>query len=125
MEPADEGLPLVPGGVPLSVDDADGSATEIGSRSGREARLDLLLAEELAVDRTFDVWFLREAGEWRRRPDLPDGPPDQANVRMNLFEDASPIPPDAYGETIQCETNEADMWIGAIDRGADHAKVFS
>lgn len=99
MEPADDGLPLAPNSVSLALDDADGRATEIGSRSGREARLDLLLAEELAVDRDFAVWFLREAGEWRSRPNLPHGLPEQTNVRMNLFEGDSPIPSEAHGET--------------------------
>jgi hypothetical protein len=99
MAPADDGVQALPDASPLTVEDADGRANEIGGRSGRESRLDLLLAEELAVDRDFACWFLQEAGQWRHRAALPDGPPLQADVRLNLMEDMPPIPPAAYGET--------------------------
>jgi hypothetical protein len=40
---------------------------DIGVSSGREARLDLVLAEELSVDHDLACWFLSHAGKWRRR----------------------------------------------------------
>ena len=61
MPPAEDGRAIAADGAPVSVDDADGRANEIGGRSGRESRLDLVLAEELAVDRAFVLWFLGEA----------------------------------------------------------------
>lgn len=36
----------------------------VGVSSRREARLDLLLAEELSVDHDLVRWFLTEAGTW-------------------------------------------------------------
>lgn len=85
----------------LSVSSSQQAVDELfdGKRSGREARLDFLLAEELAVDPEFARWFIAEAQLHRVIPDLPVGPPSGARVRINFFEDAPPIPADASGET--------------------------
>jgi hypothetical protein len=101
MTSPDDEAPAAPNATAVAVEDADGRANEIGGRSGRESRLDLLLAEELATDHEFALWFLREAMVWQggRRPALPDTPPSHAEVRLNLIEDSPPIPRDAYGET--------------------------
>jgi hypothetical protein len=95
----------VPDATAVAVEDADGRANEIGGRSGRESRLDLLLGEELATDHEFALWFLREALKQpaRQRPEdcppLPGRPPDHAEVRLNVMEDLPAIPGDSYGET--------------------------
>jgi hypothetical protein len=101
MAPAEERPSAVSDDASLSVDDADGRTNAIGGRSGRESRLDLVLAEELAVNHSFLLWFLGEAVTWREggRPSLPDHPTLHAEVRLNVFEDTPPIPPEAHGET--------------------------
>lgn len=99
MAPAEERPSAVSDDVSLSVDDADGRANETGGRSGRESRLDLVLGEELAVNHDFALWFLREAGACRARPELPHRPPLHAEVQLNLYEGAPPLPRDSYGET--------------------------
>jgi hypothetical protein len=105
MTSSDDGTPAVPDATEVAVEDADGRANEIGGRSGRESRLDLLLAEELAADHEFTLWFLLEALKQpaRQRPEeyppLPGRPPEQAEVRLNVMEDLPPIPADAHGET--------------------------
>ena len=75
---------------------ADDHEIEVASGKGREARLDLLLAEELAVDRDFAAWFLREAGVWPR-PGLPERQHRNAVVRINHVE--KDLPASASGET--------------------------
>jgi hypothetical protein len=64
----DDGAPTVPDATAVTVEDADGRANEIGGRSGRESRLDLLLAEQLATDHEFALWFLREVLKQKGRP---------------------------------------------------------
>lgn len=59
----------------------------IGASAGREACLDLLLAEELSVDHDLALWFLAEAGEWRERPTLPDGDLVEVRSRINYWDD--------------------------------------
>jgi hypothetical protein len=76
MAPADDGVQAVPDASPLTVEDADGRANEIGGRSGRESRLDLLLAEELAGDHYFACWFLQEAACFAVGEEDPDGGAD-------------------------------------------------
>ena len=72
---------------------------DIGVSRGREARLDLVLAEELSVDHDFARWFLADAGKWRRRPGLPNGELDRVRARINQWEDGSGLPAEAHGET--------------------------
>lgn len=105
MTSPDGGTPGAPDATAVVVQDIKGRANEIGGRSGRESRLDLLLAEELATDHEFALWFLRKALKQPARgvptnyPPLPGRPPDHTEVRLNVMEDLPPIPPDAYGET--------------------------
>ena len=80
-----------------------------GFRSGREARLDMVLAEELAVDPAFATWFVREAGTWQSRADLPEHRHSSATVRVNFREYAEPIPEEAYGET------DVDLTLAWLD----------
>ena len=75
------------------------SADEIGVSSGREARLDLLLAEELSVDHDLMLWFLAEAGVWRKHPALFGGELDSVRARVNYWDASPSIPPTAQGET--------------------------
>ncbi len=88
-EPADDGAVLL--GAP---DPAD-----IGVSTGREARLDLVLAEELSVDHDLARWFLADAGKWRRRPGLPNSELDRVRARINQWEDGHEFPAEAHGET--------------------------
>jgi hypothetical protein len=83
----------------VEVEDADGAANEIGGRSGREARLDLILAEELATDEAFVRWFLAEAGTGMQRPTPPAEAPHESLVRLNVDEHYPDVPVDAEGET--------------------------
>ncbi len=85
------------GGQRGVVGDVDGEATAIGGRSGREARLDLLLAEELANDLDFLRAFV--ACIDRSRVELPEGQPTGATVRMNVDECGPDVAPTCHGET--------------------------
>jgi hypothetical protein len=78
----------------LGVMDPEG----VGVSSGREARLDLLLAEELSVDHDLARWFLTEAGTWRARPTLPDGELEGVRARVNYWQGGPEIPSEAQGE---------------------------
>jgi hypothetical protein len=71
----------------------------IGISSDREARLDLLLAEELSVDHGLTRWFLAEAGRWRDRRPWPGGDLEGVRARVNYWDAGPEIPPDAEGET--------------------------
>jgi hypothetical protein len=75
MTSPDDGTAGVPDSAAVAIEDADGRANEIGGRSGRESRLDLLLAEELASDHEFALWFLREALKQPARQRPQDCPP--------------------------------------------------
>jgi hypothetical protein len=80
--------------------EVDTAGRYIGVRSSREARLDLLLAEELAVDHDFARWFFTQGVTWRERPAmLPGGRLRETRVRVNVVEDGPGVPPDAWGET--------------------------
>lgn len=81
--------------VSLGVLDTD----DVGVSSGREARLDLLLAEELSVDHDLTRWFLAEAGAWRDRPALPAGEVEGVRARVNYWDGGLGIPSEAQGET--------------------------
>lgn len=80
----------------MRVEDADGEATAVGGRSGREARLDLLLAEELANDLDLLVKFLSSID--RKRVPIPTEVPLGASVRLNVDE-WEQLPSDCGGET--------------------------
>lgn len=69
----------------------------IGASAGREACLDLLLAEELSVDHDLALWFLAEAGEWRERPRLPDDDLVEVRSRINYWDDTMVL--EDQGET--------------------------
>jgi hypothetical protein len=66
---------------------------------GAEAGLDLLLAEDLAVDRRFARWFVRDAIRWRAGPDVPAEEPTEVIVCLNKVDEGPSLPPEAYGET--------------------------
>jgi hypothetical protein len=85
------------------VDDAVASdrasaAADIGV-CGREAVVDLVLAEELSVDHDFARWFLSEAVTWRNRPQLPPGDLERVLARVNYWDDAPDLPLEDQGET--------------------------
>lgn len=94
---ADEAAADGAGAPSIHVGDVDGEATPIGGRSGREARLDLLLAEELAND----VALLRDLVTRidTSRVDLPDGKPTRATVRINVDEFGPDLDARCHGET--------------------------
>jgi hypothetical protein len=75
------------------------SAGDVGISSEREARLDLLLAEELSVDHDLVLWFLAEAGVWRKHPAALRGELDSVHARVNYWDTAPDIAPSAQGET--------------------------
>lgn len=75
------------------------SADDVGVSSGREARLDLLLAEELTVDHDLALWFLAEAGVWRTDPALLGGEIDSVRAQVNYWDTSSDIVASAQGET--------------------------
>jgi hypothetical protein len=76
------------------VDDPDGSVGQLGGRAGRETRLDLLLAEELAVNQPFVQWFVSKAT--RKPAGWPAGDPESCRVVLNVWE---PEPEEHQGET--------------------------
>lgn len=84
--------------VTAPVGDIDGAATPIGGRWGREARLDLLLAEELANDVELLCQLTdridRNMASW-----LPPGRPSSATVRLNVNECGSELASSCWGET--------------------------
>lgn len=75
------------------------SSDDVGVSSGREARLDLLLAEELSVDHDLVLWFLAEAGVWRKHAALLGGELDSVRAQVNYWDAWPSIPPTAQGET--------------------------
>jgi hypothetical protein len=75
------------------------SAADDFGVSGREAVLDLVLAEELSVDHDFARWFLAEAATWRNLPPIPSGELEGVQARINYWDDAPDVPPEVQGET--------------------------
>lgn len=90
---------MADGGAGVVVADGELSVGEVGVVSGREARLDLLLAEELSVDHDLVSWFLAEAGVPRTHPALPSAEVAGVRARVNYWDASPDIPPEAQGET--------------------------
>lgn len=74
----------------------------------REARLDLLLAEELSVDADFSRWFV-EAALANCGVSLPGGAPSRVDVRFNVWDDIAGV--DDAGE------NDLDVMLWWGNRG--------